>query len=369
MELRQGPVSLVQLIAGGFRAANAAFDTSLALALMILFINILIVLIGAAAPFVLNDKIVLWVQLPLFSIQAWTILLFLTASIHILASKLESEPTTASDSLKNAVVPAMFLLISLVIVLAPVSLLSVGSILTRSLPLQCFMLVVLPLSILPFVFTLHIETLRQANPLSALRYSWALGTRHYIRVFVTVVSVITLCVALVLAIGCLLRMTGLTNPFLHWTKHVSGTLIFLVFVLLALYLFLAIEAIFTALFLNLDYMRYPALNKEQNQALANIEAEAIDSPKMAEEVGLTQTSVHTHSNEDTLKDLDKVYNAQDHLHLANHKEEDRMPTILFDDDMAEKLSKTDPNLPKPPSKAPKPPTDEQGNIKISDKKL
>ena len=356
MDLKQGPVSFVQLVKSGFSAANKAFDSALITALLLVLLNILILLIGAGAPFLLGSK-ALWLQVPLALLQVWTILLFVAATTLILATKLEKHGITASDAIRNAVLPAVYTTVAVLFVALPVTLFSVSALLTRSLAIQSFIFVTLPLILLPFLFTMHVTTLRGEAPIAALRYSWSLGTKHYIRILFTIIAIGAIFTVLGLAIVCLFHWTGITNPFLHWSKHLSGILVFLVCLIISLYVGLSIQAIFTALFLNLDYCNRLTQNREADIQLPSLETEEIETSQETASVGLTQTSVHTHSDEDTLRNLEQVYNAQEHLHLGKAQEEDRMPTILFDDEMARQLSKTNTKAQQPAKKTDAPADD------------
>ena len=149
----------------------------------------------------------------------------------------------------------------------------------------------------------------------------------------------------------------------------SGSLVLLVGIVFGLYVLLSIEAIFTALFLNLDYCHRPTKNRESDVPLAALEAEKVETSKETAEVGLVQTSVHTHTDEDTFRHLEQVYDAQEHLHLGKAEEEDRMPTILFDDEMAKQLTKTEENMRQQQQKTNNPTDNGPESIKISDKPL
>ena len=138
----------------------------------------------------------------------------------------------------------------------------------------------------------------------------------------------------------------------------------IILVLLYLYFCLFVQAVWTGLFLNLDYADRPVQSRELNSQ------EGFVSQTVMPDVSIKQTSVQTSTDEAMTSHMEQVYNAQDHLAQALQEEEDRMPTILFDEDMAKELAENEEKMRRHQEEAAqKKDLDEEKSIKISDKTL
>ena len=106
-------------------------------------------------------------------------------------------------------------------------------------------------------------------------------------------------------------------------------------VMIALYLFVlsAIQSVLTILFLNLDYCHRSVHSREMDMAMKGNSLE-IDLG----DVQVKQASVQAHADADTARHLEQVYSAQEHLAQAIAHQEDRMPTLLCDEEMAKQLA-------------------------------
>ena len=85
-----------------------------------------------------------------------------------------------------------------------------------------------------------------------------------------------------------------------------------------------------------------AESRELN-ARAEAAAAAVNTPAsdVMPDISVKQASVRTDADPDTARHLDQVYRAQEHLGPRPGAEEDRMPTILFDEDMARQLAESE----------------------------
>ena len=134
----------------------------------------------------------------------------------------------------------------------------------------------------------------------------------------------------------------------------------IVFISLYAFLFLVIASITTILFLNLDYCHRQVNSREMDMSLTGA-ALPID---LAADVQVKQASVQAHADDAMAHHLDQVYRAQDYLANAIQQEEDRMPTLLFDEEMAKQLADHEAKL-KQEKESSKNTDEEPPSIKIS----
>ena len=122
-------------------------------------------------------------------------------------------------------------------------------------------------------------------------------------------------------------------------------------------------------------MSRSSLNRELENAMANapVVPEPIQpSDAVMPDVMIKQASIRTDADADpdTARHLDQVYSAQEHLPQSLEQEEDRMPTILFDEEMAKQLAENEERMRLSKEQAAKrKEDDQQQSIKISDKPL
>ena len=358
MELKNGPVSTFKLFFYSLKAANQAFGTVLALAVMIVFFVALLTGICLGISVLLNRPFGLGaITLPLPIINTFLQIVFILASIRILAARFEKAGISAYESFRDAVVPAVYFIISsLILSIIAAAVFFVLSFFNSSMLMAVGLLAVC-LAMLPFCFTQQALILRAEGPISALRYSWELGVRHYVRILLTSILLILFFVFLILALFCILKallpaqyafylsaqgmpMLALVLPILLMQVPKLYLLLggFVLFILW-LYFVLFAQGVWTGLFLNLDYLDRNAESRELN-ARAEAAAAAVNTPAsdVMLDVSVKQASVRTDADPDTARHLDQVYRAQEHLARALEQEEDRMPTILFDEDMARQLA-------------------------------
>ncbi len=388
MELRNGPVSTFTLFWYSLKVANQAFGTVLALCLMMVLFVLLLVGIFFGISTLINSPLGLRaISLPLPIINGFLQFVFMLAIIRILGARFEKAGISAYESFRDAVVPSIYFIISSIILGIIVTAVSFGISLLNSPTLSVIGLVAMGLAMLPFCFIQQVLVLRSEGPISALRYSWELGTRHYLRIIFTSVCLLLLFVLVILAVFCALKAFLPQQYALYLTPHgisllfillpalmmqlptIYLVLIWLVLAMLMLYVFLFIQAIWTGLFLNLDYSERTSESRELN-AHAEAAAKAEKAASVMPDVTIKQASVHTDADSDTTRHLDQVYSAQEHLARALEQEEDRMPTILFDDDMAKQLAENEEKMRQSKEAAAQHKEDnEPKTIKISDKPL
>ena len=391
MELKNGPVSTFKLFFYSLKAANQAFGTVLALAVMIVFFVALLAGICIGISVLLNRPFGLGaITLPLPIINTFLQIVFMLATIRILGARFEKAGISAYESFRDAVVPAVYFIISSLIlsIIAAAAVFFVLSLFNSSM-LMAVGLVAVCLALLPFCFTQQALILRAEGPISALRYSWELGVRHYVRILLTSILLILFFVFLILALFCILKavlpaqyafylsaqgmpMLALVLPILLMQVPKLYLLLggFVLFILW-LYFVLFAQGVWTGLFLNLDYLDRNAESRELN-ARAEAAAAAVNTPAsdVMPDVSVKQASVRTDADPDTARHLDQVYRAQEHLARALEQEEDRMPTILFDEDMARQLAESEEKMRQSKEAADKRKDDEEPkSIRMSNKSL
>ena len=383
MELRNGPVSIFKIVFYALKVSNQAFGTVLALMfLMVAFIALLSVICFGVSTLINNPLGLTAISLPLPLLTTFLEVVFTVATVYILAARFEKRGTSAYESFRDCLVPAIYFIISSLLVGIVFYALLFGLMQLSSLTIKLVGGLLLCLLLLPFCFTIHAIALRNEGPLSALRYSWDLVTRHYWRMLwnifclglmglFVILAVFSLCKALLsaqyaafasphglAALQTLAPLWLLQQPKLY---IILGSIIL---VLLYLYFCLFVQAVWTGLFLNLDYADRPVQSRDLDAQ------EGFTSRTVLPDVGIKQTSVQTSTDEATASHMEQVYNAQDHLAQALQAEEDRMPTILFDEDMAKELAENEEKMRRHQEEASqKKDLDEQKSIKISDKTL
>ncbi|HJD20172.1 MAG TPA: hypothetical protein IAB21_06985 [Candidatus Avelusimicrobium excrementipullorum] len=390
MELKNGPVSTFKLFFYSLKAANQAFGTVLALAVMIVFFVALLAGICIGVSVLINSPFGLKaISLPLPIINAFLQIVFMLASIRILGARFEKAGISAYESFRDAVVPAVYFIISsLILSIIAAAVFFVLSLFNSSMLMAVGLLAVC-LAMLPFCFTQQALILRAEGPISALRYSWELGVRHYVRILLTSILLILFFVFLILALFCILKallpaqyafylsaqgmpMLALVLPILLMQVPKLYLLLggFVLFILW-LYFVLFAQGVWTGLFLNLDYLDRNAESRELN-ARAEAAAAAVNTlaSDVMPDVSVKQASVRTDADPDTARHLDQVYRAQEHLARALEQEEDRMPTILFDEDMARQLAESEEKMRQSKEAADKRKDDEEPkSIQMSNKSL
>ena len=292
------------------------------------------------------------------------------------------------------------MIISSIIMAIPCGIILIGAVLSNSIIITALVYVALALGMLPFMFTQHALVLRSAGPIEALQYSWRVASAHYIKILLTLISLFFLLMMIILACVCVVKMVFpqlLTNfAMLQMQAMMAPNTLPLPYVLggvvlsmiLQLYILVMLNAVITSLFLQLDSIQFMpedltplqadpqvALDTQmQAQSVPNTAATAIPQTIQPEaifdEVSVTQASINTQPDDDTIRHLDAVYTASEHAAQVLEQEEDRMPTILFDEDMARQLEENERKMKQQEAfKAKKEEEDGNQSIKMSDGQL
>ncbi|MBR4591801.1 MAG: hypothetical protein IKO35_01160 [Elusimicrobiaceae bacterium] len=294
----------------------------------------------------------------------------LIALIKIIAAKAENDMVSLTDVFADSVLPAIYAIILQLVSLMVFAIVGLASI---QLGLQDpssfrFVLGIAGIVIgLMFSFAPAAIALREQGPINALLYSWKMTRRNFLSVLAAwlllVVFYVILVVGLLAGAFALQTAYGLVLSFqtilmslsqLTWPFILAIVLLNLVFVFIGL----AVFAYWILLFLNLDYTsngttsnanehpEMPALQAEENLILTDEvnavseEASKNDFMPHIEKVQVLKASVKSPSNEEALaQHLDQVYQPKPE-DVIEYTEEDRMPTILFDEDMAKEIEQT-----------------------------
>ncbi len=384
MDIKNKPLSFFSLFFHSLKVANQVFGSVLALCLIILLISALIIAIVIGGAFLWGPKVLLPLMILASLLMSFLNMLFSTATIQIVAAKIEKRGFSAWEGLTGSIVPTFYIILSVLIITIPTQILLFAAKLSHSDIIVALCSIALIFAVLPFCFTMQAIALREEGPISALRYSWDLACKHYGRIlliffgftlFFIFIMLATVCVIKAFFPTLLLMLMSKLNAsiLMGYPGHaIIGALI--LFYALLLYLYLVIQVAWTGLFLNLDYLSRSSLNRELESALAG---DIPQTPQPAEtpvmpEVMIKQASVRTdaEADPDTARHLDQVYSAQEHLARALEQEEDRMPTILFDEDMAKQLAENEEKMRQHKEQAAQRKDEEdQQSIKISDKPL
>lgn len=400
MELKKGPVSVFSLLGNSLKVANQAYGAALGLAvLMGVFIVALTIVFTILSKLVHGPLGLAAIKMPYSLVSSFLQLVFLIAVVKILAARFEKTGMTVMESFTSSLLPAIYLLISNFLIFVPLGILaallapSLGAAVFAS-PSSGYLLFivasVLSLLLLPYGFISCAIALRDAGPIEAIRYAFSLGYRYYLRLLATIITVFLCTFFAALLLGCFVfvLISGTDAASLSGFQQkgtmllmqvmmggfgplaVKLTVIGAVFMAVCFYLYLFGQAIWTSLFLNLDYMDFTTENREIGMTVIPPHSASNAKSEEISYVDLIQASVKAHSDETVAQHLDQVYNAQEHLVQPVNQEEDRMPTILFDDEMAKQLAEAEEKLKRQQMSAEQKKNDDgQNSIKISDKPL
>ena len=344
MEIREKK-SLFALYAQSFAVANRALLTLIGS----FFVFLLIIAIPTAVVFLVHNffLLLLW-QLFFFVCVTW----WTTACVRIIAAQAEKTRETISDCFFNSLVPAFYLFIFQLIV-------NIVSGIAGAV--SAFIPLVGPLLVLvPFVyFTIRLMLfgplciiLRGQGPIAAFSYSWQLTSGHFWYLFGA--SVLA-CGLYVLAIGAVLYgiVVGIplyfADSFSLANLSIGWIIAFIVIALFFLFMAVSLYAFFVLLFLQIDFENangpqsagtyQPApMYVTQGHTMSQRDA-APDGVVFqgGQQVEIMQASIQSEADNEALhQHLDQVYTPQPEINVE-YKEEDRMPTILFDDEMAKQV--------------------------------
>lgn len=390
MELKKGPVSVVYLFVHSFgvaaRSMGSIFILAILLVLATALIGFLLFKLGLTSPAQLMAA-----SLVVGLISTYLSAVFQAGILNIIEGKIEHNGRTIPESLYRSLVPGFFMIITgVLIAIVPYLImfvlglsgslmrLSPGSILTIALPAYILIL----LALLPLVFVQPALALRQTNPISCIVYSYQLIRGNYLRTLFALICMVFIPLAFLFFSAAavstylipFLTQHGLMDITASITQFGGAGLVAAgLYLLLFCYVLLTMTTALTALFLNLDY-----------QKNRNIAIFADDSPLPTpggqpsfvaddiladEQVQVLQSSVKSVTNHNELEkqfndvyaSLEKTQTQQD----TDTMEEDRMPTILFDEDMARQIAESQQTGKQKMEPAPGPTTEDTNSIKIS----
>lgn len=393
MDFKKKPFNLFTLWTESFKLANKTFGA------LVLLIFLLVVFIAAAltAIVIVATKMVLPGAMTgpfLAGISTATLMLiasyivyfiFPCTLINMISARANKVGTALPECFWKALVPSFYLLLASIVIGIPTLIVNwvVQSAGSSNLSLLVSAALVFGLYI-PAAFTAPAITLRGENPVSAIRYSMDLVFRRYFRSAILLFSIwLSPFIGFAVVAGALIvgiplffaNSFDITNLTVGWyIVFLAGALVY------AFSLYFAFTAN-TLLFLNLDH----GLNRDgfeisdatklagmsSSTALPATAGMPVERPSNDilspnEQVGML-TTVSPETNEMNVDEhLNQVY-SPDNIKVQKymHQEEDRMPTILFDDDMAKDIAKNQEMMSAKKNKKNQPEDNGPENIKLS----
>jgi len=366
MEIREKQ-SIFTLFAESFAVANRA-----GLALIgSFFIFLLIIAIPTAVVIFANSFIVLLLWKLFFSVSMnwWG-----NACTRILAAKAEKTDESVSDAFFNSLVPTIYIVIFNILIGIVSGVCGIAS---------AFIPIIGPLLFLPVAIFFGLRlmfaplaiNLREQNPISAFSYSWELTSGRFFLLLGSTLFVSLFYMATVglIAYGIIVGIPlYFADSFSLAHLSIGWIFAFAVIALILLFLFVAATAFFVLLFLNLDYgenrdtFAFPAQTAQPNQAFGVPSPNGKNAVVFQEvpQVQVVKASVQSEAdNAELHQHLDKVYTPRPD-ETVESPEEDRMPTILFDDDMAKQLEERQNMWQKKAAKAKKKEDDDDSTLSI-----
>ena len=297
--------------------------------------------------------------LAVFQLFLQSFLAVLTA--RIFGSKIERLDNGFGESFSNSFVPGIYLMLFIILFYVCIGFVGVAAVLI----LRQFGVVVpstttlVGLGIIGTVVFVYITirlllfapfaiALRGQGPIEAFSYAWDLSRGNFGKLFCAlIVGILPLLaygvvITIVMAVAIPLTMAGVNThsfPFIAISAIV---------VVISWWLGAALGAYLTLLFVDMDQPEVVNSNavSEANllttQTLHEADLTRIQQNKKEKskvEVEVLQSTLHSSEMPEdvTTEHLDQVYQPKAEDHLQIMEEEDRMPTILFDDEMAREL--------------------------------
>ena len=350
MDIRE-PQSVLALFGASFAVTNKLFGR-----LIILFILFILGAVALAALAVLLHVPSLVVSLlgNVYSVFLSVVL------IKAVAAQAEEEKNSLFDLIAASPLPTIFTIV--LWLLAGLLGLAAGLVCAIATPLIATL--VSPLIMLPFLVVflliacfLYVRlgfaplaiALREQGPIHALIYSWQITRGHFFAVLFTLLLCAIFPAVCLLAIGYgfyvgiplyfaeSFDITHLTPP---WIITFIATAIIYVFVSVSMFTY------WVMVFLNLSYAKENTSSADtvsphafEKGASLPISSAAVFENATPQNVQVLKASVKTHENDEALSQhLDQVYQPQPETQFVQ-TEEDRMPTIIFDDEMAAQIAK------------------------------
>ena len=341
MDIRESH-SFIGLFAASFNLINRAFGV-----LLVFFITSVIGGVLLAA--------LLWVQVPqwVVSLLQGVYSAFLgVIFLKLLAAKAENDNLSLPDAAASSVLPTVYTIILQLIyvfvgIVAAILMAITGA---KSSPILLIPFILVGLFLLiRFLFAPFIIAVREQNPIVALITSWQMTGRHFFYVLgAWLLTLLTpwvflgavgygLYVAIPLYFADSFNLAQLSLP---WIGVLVAIGLAFLFVCLAMFAYLIL------VFLYLDYQDNRGSAPVMPQAQLTPQAGPVLPPgagpalQAAPEMEVVRASVKTHAADDSIaQHLDQVYQPKPE-DVIEYAEEDRMPTILFDDAMAQQIEQS-----------------------------
>ena len=390
MELKQKRLSFFQLLGCALKTANRVFGAALGLYFLMLLWIIALAIIAVLLFRMMGPQVMMMaplLQIPLGLINGFFGIVLSMALLQLIAARIEDRKIGVFHSIKISLLPSVYFLLSSILLAIGFIIIFVAAALSHSAIVVFFTYVVLFFVCLPFWFVQQAIALREQGPINALIYSWKLGIANYGRLLLMLLMACGCVFIIVLAVACVIKalLSGtfisrdmLQFQIMMWMAQTPKLYIFfglLIFALLYGYALLTFISFTTALFLNLDYNTngFGSDDTAEMLDISEIEQEAVPVvpvPVNTPKIEVTHASVSTFHEEVEPSHLEQVYQAQDHVAQTLEQEEDRMPTILFDEDMARQLQENERKMQEKQTNTNKNSQDEgPASIKMSDKPL
>lgn len=350
MDLKE-PQNIFTLLWEGLKLVNRSGSV------LILFI-LTAVLLNAATPLLLHFGISsLLVNLYSAVCTAFLVVLL----FRILAAKADNFGESFSNSLSASVFPTIYLLIcNILLFIVYVVLVIVGAFLGHLLQFVGLGIAALlgAFFITRLIFSIPAIALKDQGPIQAILYSWNMtqSLKSFLKTFLTFFITSILSTLYILGV---LRALYVVIP-LYFADSFDITALTPEWYAVGIVCLLGLgvvwfwsAATFVLFFLNSDYgenrgaytpSAQADLFSQQTQVFGadnNVWPANLGKPVRQEDVNnrleIVQASVKTHSGDEQVQEhLSQVYQPKPE-DFVEYKEEDRMPTILFDDDMAKQM--------------------------------
>ena len=326
-----------------------------------------------------------WGIMPLFLLKLVSSavgLYFSVVFLRLLGAKADNSGETIANSYSACVIPAFYFLLYSIFFGA----IMVGG--TLLLAIFCSKIVAAAVALLWIVLMFRLcyvpvsIALRDQGPVSALIYSWQLTGRQWAVTLAMLATNLLLPLVLIGGIGYALYVTiplYFAGSFNLAALTLPWYLVGAVLALLVVFVYISMTSFYILVFLNLDYGDNRAsftpeaevrladqptqVFGTQNNILPPGFGKTVQASDVAENLNVQQASLQTHADE-VHEHLEQVYTPKqtDHIEYAD---EDRMPTILFDDEMAKEFEENRQKWAVKQEQKEKPTEPDGGSIKMS----
>ena len=352
----QEPQSLFSLWLAQFGVANRTLGKVIKISLVLLLPYILL----AAALYALKPTNLVALVLCAIVFVIYTLFLAFGSPLmlmRIFTADIENIPESTSETITRCILPTLYVIIYQILFGILSFLISFIGNFTRSALVAGLLNLIFTLCVtLRLVYTGMAIAVREKGPIEGAAYSWQLTSgAGYLRTlgmcFMSMVLPILVIIgAILLAYGLYVAIPlYMPNSFdianLSPMWYVIGGL----GIVFLLFLGLCMSAFPLLVFLNLDNNTY----QQQWTSTPNLVTETPDAEALntwpsttkkttaepvpdLEDLTVQRTAVHTQGHESMQEHLDKVYKPKQQ-EFIQYEDEDRMPTILFDDEMAKQL--------------------------------